>query len=167
MGEIVLHAYITEENRYDFTVKVKDYYTKAEEIAEAKEKLNAFLECNTPCVFHRGEDEFSDVMCDDAELSVGSSVKELTKIYHDKDESSPSKITYPVVHMEFLNKSFSWNSGLFAIIDMGGHNGEYYHLCKLNEKGEPNLNNGKLEITITGIGTEYKNVTKTNLLLIF
>jgi len=72
------------------------------------------------------------------------------------------KMKYNIIHVQFKLPSFSWGSGLFALIE---ETKDELKMCKLDEYGVPHLyDDGRPMITVTGSGeSEYKVVKKTNL----
>lgn len=70
-------------------------------------------------------------------------------------------MTYEIIHLKSELKSFSWNDGLFAIIEKKDG---ILNMCKIDNDGKPQTyEDGKLMITCTGEGN--KGITKTALSL--
>ena len=68
---------------------------------------------------------------------------------------------YPVIHIQSQEKSFSWNDGLFIVVNQTD---DIYELCKIDD-GQPQLyDDGKFMIACTGIGN--KGITKTKLVFV-
>ena len=74
------------------------------------------------------------------------------------------KKSYPVIYLQSSLKSFSWNDGLFIVINQTD---DIYELCKLNDNGQPQLyDDGRFMIACTGIGNKGITITKTKLVFI-
>ncbi len=68
---------------------------------------------------------------------------------------------YEVIYLKSELPSFSWNDGLFAIVEKADG---LYRMCKLDATGQPQRNiDGGFMITCTGTGN--KGIFKTSLKL--
>ena len=64
-----------------------------------------------------------------------------------------------IVYIDFDHNSFNWANGLYIVVRVTDYE---YNLCRLNEKGEPELyDDGKYMISCTGVNNT--GVKKTNL----
>lgn len=72
--------------------------------------------------------------------------------------------TYPIIHIEFLLPSFSWGSGLYAIVE---NDGETLKMVRIRPDGSPDMyDDGRPMITCTSCKAgDTKKIKETQLFL--